>query len=475
MSIWCRNCGKTTFNETTCDHCNKNPKNEKEKYIKTRTRITQGKPKINSIKDDLSDNEKKENVNKISKKEKGDKYEAYIAEHYKKIGYLVIENGKEKGLKDGGIDLIAEKDNEVILIQCKDWNEKNSHQINHKDIKVLRSDASDFLVENTKYKNYKIKLRYTLSGNFIHISAKKYMEECKDDIDYEIIKPAYQEKENFNSYSHKRKSNKQSFNKSYMKECEVCGNKIAVKATSCPHCGDTKSKNLFWKIIKIVAIIVAILFTLQVIVASIGIAIVGNIWNNTNEQTHKQEKEIIKLATKTKPPIINFKNNDLENTEIEKKIKNEPKEITITNFKRNFTNNQTKKEKCNKEWWDYIKKSNNTIAKIESENRKIKLLLQKKRINYHVIIKQKVRNIKIDENEIIKKSCSEKYFTQLIQREKRIKTVKKENEVLKEIMRINKIKNEEDVYYIEVKREKNKPKLNMIITENTNLKKNKEP
>lgn len=141
-----------------------------------------------------------------AKKFKGDKYEKYIAEHYRQLGCDVIEHGLEKGLKDGGIDLIAILGNEVILVQCKDWNENYSHKIDHKDIKVLRTDANDFLEKNPIYKNCKIKLRYTLSGDFLHKSALKYIETCKEDIDYEIIKPTYTREEQL-EVNHTKKSN----------------------------------------------------------------------------------------------------------------------------------------------------------------------------------------------------------------------------------------------------------------------------
>ncbi len=78
--------------------------------------------------------------------------------------------------------------------------------------------------------------------------------------------------------------------------CDICGEKIAVKATSCPYCGDTKSKNLFWKIVKIIGIVIAIMFILEVIVTTIGISIIGNSFNNINKQNEKMIKDINKQS-----------------------------------------------------------------------------------------------------------------------------------------------------------------------------------
>lgn len=214
MSMWCPKCQNITYNKKKCDKCDHVIEDKSKSYDipkPKKVRILKPKPiqkketssfidVLDEVVDELfSENKKltkknfKESTKKTyqDKKIRGDEYEEFIAEHYRKLGCHVIEHGKEQGVKDGGIDLIAKLGNEVILIQCKDWNENNSHKIDHKDIKVLRTDANDFLEKNPIYKNCEIKLRYTLSGNFLHKSAEKHMEECKEDISCEIIKPTY--------------------------------------------------------------------------------------------------------------------------------------------------------------------------------------------------------------------------------------------------------------------------------------------
>lgn len=222
MSMWCPKCQNITYNKKKCDKCNHViedtsksydiPKPHKARILKPKSIQKKETLSYLSFLDELIDKvvEKlfianngtvKKNMQdstKITyhdKKIRGDEYEKYIANHYRQLGCDVIEHGKEKGVKDGGIDLIARLGNEVILIQCKDWNENYSHKIDHKDIKVLRTDANDFLENNPIYKNCEIKLRYTLSGNFLHKSAEKYIEECKENISYEIIKPIYRKSE----------------------------------------------------------------------------------------------------------------------------------------------------------------------------------------------------------------------------------------------------------------------------------------
>ena len=51
----------------------------------------------------------------------GKMYERYIGYLYEINGYEVEYRGIEKGLKDGGIDLICKKTGELLLVQCKNW------------------------------------------------------------------------------------------------------------------------------------------------------------------------------------------------------------------------------------------------------------------------------------------------------------------------------------------------------------------
>ncbi|MEA2028232.1 MAG: restriction endonuclease [Campylobacterota bacterium] len=82
------------------------------------------------------------------KVKKGADYEKFIADQYRAKGYTIWEHGADKGLKDMSIDIIAKRNKELLLIQCKNWNEKNKYRIKQKDIKALRADARDFVKLN---------------------------------------------------------------------------------------------------------------------------------------------------------------------------------------------------------------------------------------------------------------------------------------------------------------------------------------
>lgn len=49
----------------------------------------------------------------------GSLYEKHVGQFYQKQGYNVIFHGLTRGLYDGGIDLIMNKGDDVIYVQCK--------------------------------------------------------------------------------------------------------------------------------------------------------------------------------------------------------------------------------------------------------------------------------------------------------------------------------------------------------------------
>ena len=56
-------------------------------------------------------------------------YERFIGYQYEQLGYKVKYNGALLGLEDMGRDLIASKDNTILVIQCKRWaKEKTIHE-----------------------------------------------------------------------------------------------------------------------------------------------------------------------------------------------------------------------------------------------------------------------------------------------------------------------------------------------------------
>lgn len=100
----------------------------------------------------------------------GKEFEYYVSNYFKNQGYEVINNF-EKGIKDEGIDIIAKKGNEeLLLIQCKNW---ELPVISHKEIKEFLGNCYLFLYNHIEYRKFKkVRRIYITSNSNLDKSAK---------------------------------------------------------------------------------------------------------------------------------------------------------------------------------------------------------------------------------------------------------------------------------------------------------------
>ncbi|MFY9089231.1 restriction endonuclease [Arcobacter aquimarinus] len=107
----------------------------------------------------------------------GSIYESFISKKYVDLGYEVLLNGINKSFDDGGIDIIATKDNNVVLIQCKNWILSNSYKINQKDLRAFIGDCFLYIKKN-KYFDKKISYHFIVShDNILTGSAEIFLKE----------------------------------------------------------------------------------------------------------------------------------------------------------------------------------------------------------------------------------------------------------------------------------------------------------
>jgi len=124
--------------------------------------------------DYFSNNNLKENNRKI---EAGADYERYIAKKYIASGHNVIYYGIEKGVFDGGIDLIAIKENKVTLIQCKNWKDTGYKEVSDKDIRAFFGDCFKYILDNKLLDNT-VAMHYIIANEeTMNKSAHKYLKE----------------------------------------------------------------------------------------------------------------------------------------------------------------------------------------------------------------------------------------------------------------------------------------------------------
>ena len=84
-------------------------------------------------------------------KKYGTKYEEKVAKHYQKQHYQTILNGKNFGLNDLGLDVIAFNDDEILLIQCKYYINK---RLQNFEIQKIFDKLNSFKISQNKYKMF---------------------------------------------------------------------------------------------------------------------------------------------------------------------------------------------------------------------------------------------------------------------------------------------------------------------------------
>lgn len=117
---------------------------------------------------------------------KGKEFEEFVAGYYKLDGYKIELHGIKKGVKDKGIDIICEKDEEIILIQCKNWKEDSKYKINHEKLKAFVGCCTEYVNEHKLF-DRNVKLKFITSNYILDESGKKFLEESKT-LQYEILR-----------------------------------------------------------------------------------------------------------------------------------------------------------------------------------------------------------------------------------------------------------------------------------------------
>lgn len=88
----------------------------------------------------------KENYEKTEYLKKiGAEYEKIVANYFTNKGYCVEERGLNLGLADEGIDVVAKDDNEILLIQCKNYSKDT--KITHSIVKEFNSNCLTYLAK----------------------------------------------------------------------------------------------------------------------------------------------------------------------------------------------------------------------------------------------------------------------------------------------------------------------------------------
>jgi restriction system protein len=132
---------------------------------------------INTKKREFTTEEKKAYALRMKEqKDKGLEFEKFVAGHFKLDGYEIVLNGIKRGKKDKGIDIVCTKDDELILIQCKNWKKDSKYKIKHTHLKEFIGNCTVYVNDNNLLEK-KTKLKFITSNYILDASAKNYLEE----------------------------------------------------------------------------------------------------------------------------------------------------------------------------------------------------------------------------------------------------------------------------------------------------------
>lgn len=112
------------------------------------------------------------------RKARGKEFEEFVAGHFKIDGYKILLNGVKNGKKDKGIDIVCTKDEELILIQCKNWKKDGTYKIKHKHLKEFIGNCTVYVNEHNLL-DKKVKLKFITSNYVLDTCAEMYLKENK--------------------------------------------------------------------------------------------------------------------------------------------------------------------------------------------------------------------------------------------------------------------------------------------------------
>ncbi|MDR2100794.1 MAG: restriction endonuclease [Campylobacteraceae bacterium] len=165
---------------------NKTTRNKQTEYVKIVKNYNQNNYKEKeAYQHNIHKNNDKEKVEANIRK--GKDYEAFVGSQYETYGYDVKAFGFERGKSDGGIDIVATKNDEVLFIQCKNWSKNTQYKINHEKIKAFIGSVAIFKTQYPEYKDVKETLLFIASEDIFDNSAKKYCQENKEYVRYKIL------------------------------------------------------------------------------------------------------------------------------------------------------------------------------------------------------------------------------------------------------------------------------------------------
>jgi Holliday junction resolvase-like predicted endonuclease len=165
-----------------------NPKN-RQKYVVWKEDIVNNSI-LNKYVNDFKESKNKVKIAKTYKEKvyKGAMYEEYVADYFRNNGHTVWEHGKEKGVKDGGMDLFVKDGRNIYFVQCKNW---ENWKINLDKVQAIQTKIRNILKEKPQWfqlmKDYNMKIMYVAPKDCLTKGAYRYIKENNNILEFRKI------------------------------------------------------------------------------------------------------------------------------------------------------------------------------------------------------------------------------------------------------------------------------------------------
>lgn len=116
-----------------------------------------------------------------------ERYRRQLCRFYESQGYLIEYGDGKKSIRPKGIDIIATKFNETLLVKCENQREKDPYRIDKNALKRFMVECDYCVKHYPEYKNERIRKILVTPENILDQGAQKFAEEYSKNIEYQLM------------------------------------------------------------------------------------------------------------------------------------------------------------------------------------------------------------------------------------------------------------------------------------------------
>lgn len=116
-----------------------------------------------------------------------ERYRRQLCRYFESQGYLIEYGEEKKSTRPKGIDIIATKFNETIMVKCENQKEKDPYRIDKNALKRFMVECDYCAKSFPEYRNERIRKVLITPENILDPTAQKFSEEYSKNIEYLLI------------------------------------------------------------------------------------------------------------------------------------------------------------------------------------------------------------------------------------------------------------------------------------------------